>query len=300
MVQLLITGASGFLGGILAKALNFEYNITTLGRKQKLDIRCDLAHQVPIIDTIPDYVIHAAGLAHFYPSSPKDERRFFEANYNGTKNLLSAFDDRSGPKGFIYISSVSVYGLESGTNILETQDLNGFTPYAQSKIQAEELVLEWGQKNKVTTGILRLPLVCGANPPGNLGSMIRSFKAGRYPKIGKGDNRKSMVYGPDIPKVIPALFEKGGIFHLTDGHHPSINEIENALELVTGNKPALKIPKLVASTMAKIGNSLPYFPINSAKLQKISGTLTFNDDKARKELGYTSTRVLDVMDKIAR
>ena len=78
----------------------------------------------------------------------------------------------------------------------------GGTPYADSKIQAEELLREWGKLNNVNMLILRLPLLVGENPPGNLGSMIRAIKKGYYFRIGDGSARRSMVLAEDIAEVV--------------------------------------------------------------------------------------------------
>ncbi len=49
-------------------------------------------------------------------------------------------------------------------------------PYGLSKIQAEHIVLDWYQNNKVVYTIFRLLLLVGINPPGNLGAMIQAIK----------------------------------------------------------------------------------------------------------------------------
>ena len=186
-------------------------------------------------------------------------------------------------------------------NIYESHDLKGESAYAKSKIMAESLLLKWGKENGITIGILRLPLIAGPNAPGNLGVMIRSFKAGFFPKITPGSNRKSMVYGPDIARIIPRLFQQGGIYHLTDGYHPSLNELGESLANALGTRPRIQISEGMAKNMASLGDLLgPRFPLNSDKFSKLTNTLTFNDDKARRDLGYNSTRVVDVMGEIVK
>ena len=88
------------------------------------------------------------------------------------------------PGLFVFISSVSVYGLEFGTGIDEANPLLAKDAYGKSKIAAEQLITSWGIKTAVPVVILRLPLVAGPNPPGNLGDMIKAIQAGYYFRIG--------------------------------------------------------------------------------------------------------------------
>ena len=62
----------------------------------------------------------------------------------------------------------------------ENSDLLAKDPYGRSKIEAEAMIIEWAQKHAVKFLILRLPLIAGINPPGNLGSMINGIKKGFY------------------------------------------------------------------------------------------------------------------------
>lgn len=59
--------------------------------------------------------------------------------------------------------------------ITEDHPLNGDTPYAKSKIMAEEYLIRWCQKNNVILGILRPSLLAGKNALGNLGAMVMVF-----------------------------------------------------------------------------------------------------------------------------
>jgi len=298
--KLLLTGASGFVGKMLLEGLKLEYQVTTLGRTSSSDVICNLTYQIPNLFPKPNYVIHAAGHAHVIPTTEEEKERYYLTNYQGTKNLLIGLENLEVlPKGIVFISTVAVYGINEGENVNEAHPLLGTTPYSKSKIMAEQLVKEWGSDNQVIIGILRLPLICGPNPPGNLGKMIRSFKKGYYPSIGNGAARKSLVYGPDLATVLPILFQIGGTYNLTDGHHPSFKELEESIGTILIKKAFITIPIILAKILGKFGDWVgPDFPITSSKLSKITNTLTFDDTKAKKELGWRPTKVLDVMAKI--
>jgi nucleoside-diphosphate-sugar epimerase len=183
--------------------------------------------------------------------------------------------------------------MESGSEIAETHPLLGVSPYAKSKINAEKIVQEWCSQNRIMLTILRLPLVVGYNPPGNLGMMIKWMKRGLYVGIGSGQTRKSMVLAEDVARFIPIIQQVGGTYNLTDGVHPSMQELENALARAFGKSKPLRFPERWLRTLAKAGDTLgDRTPLNTNRLAKLTSTLTFSDGKARKE-GWSPRSVLE-------
>ena len=177
--SLLLTGANGFFGKIIQNTFKVD-NLLTLGLAD-CDINVNLAFEVPKIEFHPDMVIHAAGKAHVNPRTESERKEFFDVNVEGTLNLLRSLDSTgSRPNTFVYISSVSVYGLDRGCDLNEDTPLNGRTPYAKSKIEAEKIITEWGDKYGVNIVILRLPLMVGVGAPGNFGSMYNVINRGYY------------------------------------------------------------------------------------------------------------------------
>ena len=222
------------------------------------------------------------------------KKAFFDVNFQGTKNLCTALENCGVPKSFIYISSVAVYGCEYGENITEETPLNGKTPYALSKIMAEKFLVEWCAKNKVILSIIRPSLVAGPNPPGNLGAMINGIKTRKYVRISGGKARKSVLMVQDIANIVPLLAEKGGIYNVCYSYQPSFRELEELIALQLGKSIPLSIPYPLAKVVAKSGDYLGgNAPINTIKLSKITKSLTFSNEKARKELGWTTLNVLD-------
>lgn len=276
-----LTGASGFLGSYILQALPDE--VVTIGRNKNNTIRWDLAEPVPTLGYF-DRVIHAAGKAHSIPKNKKEKDEFFRVNLEGTKNLLRALSVHP-PKQFVFISTVSVYGLDEGEMITEGEPLNGSTPYAKSKIQAEQAIKIWGARHNCKVLTLRLPLITGANPPGNLKSMIQAISGSYYFRIGEGNARKSMVGAPDVAQLIAYAAEAEGTYHLTDGIHPSISEVDLHFARLLG-KSVKSISPAFLNIIAKFGDIIPGFPLNSNRLQKLNNTLTFDDNRARKELGW--------------
>ncbi len=291
-MNILITGSNGFLGKVLLKTLQETKNVFKLNRSNSdynINLECD---QILFNDHF-ELVIHAAGKAHTIPKSHKEKILLYESNVKGTQNLLNALLKIHKPKMFVFISSVSVYGIIDGYSINENSPLLANDPYGQSKIHCEKIIQDWCNNNNVICTILRLPLVVGANPPGNLGNMIRAIQKGYYFNISAGVSKKSMVLASDIAKFIFNAAEVGGIYNLTDGYHPNFNELSHCIARQIGVKFVFNMPKYFANVLALIGDRLgTKFPINSDRLAKITSTLTFDDTKARKSFGWNPTPVL--------
>jgi GlcNAc-P-P-Und epimerase len=292
--KLLFTGASGFLGTNIYHILAEEYDINTIGLTDSDNYNIDLSKEVPDLRSYFDIILHAAGKAHYVAKTGEEKQLFFEINETGTKNLCRALEGSKLPKVFVFISSVAVYGLESGENISEDQPLIGTTPYARSKINAESFLQDWCSKQNVTLGIIRPSLIAGKNPPGNLGSMIKGIRSGAYLSIGDGNARKSIIMADDIARIIPKLSETGGIYNLCDDHHPSFRELETLIANQIGKNRPWSIPYWCAKSLAVIGDHIGKgFPINTMVLDKIVKPLTFSNKKAKRDLDWQPLSVLN-------
>lgn len=293
-MKLLFTGASGFLGITLKSLFNNQFIVKTMGLTDEDDYKVNLASAIPEIEEPFNVILHAAGKAHVIPKTDAEKEDFFNINYRGTMNLCKALDKTGIPKAFIFISTVAVYGVDAGENIDENHPLNGNSPYALSKIKAEQFLTDWCQLNGVTLGILRPSLIAGPNPPGNLGAMIRGIKTGKYLSIDGGKARKSVLMVQDIARLIPALIEKGGIYNVCDDEQPSFRQLELLIAQQLGKKPPLSIPYPIAKALALAGDLLgEKVPINSLKLKKITESLTFSNEKAKRQLNWQPLRVLE-------
>ena len=292
-MTLLFTGASGFLGNNIIHLLNGTYNIISVGLSPQDNYLVDIATDIPTFTDAFDVVFHAAGKAHSVPKTEAEKRLFFDVNLQGTKNLCTALERSGIPKAFIFISTVAVYGCDSGENITEEHPLNGTTPYALSKIKAEKYLEGWCAMHNVKLSILRPSLIAGPNPPGNLGAMIHGIKNGKYLSIAGGKARKSVLMVQDIANLLPMLIEKGGIYNVCDSYQPSFRELEMVICKQLNKKLPLSIPYWFAKSMAVLGDCFgENTPINSLKLRKITNSLTFSNEKAVRELGWKPMNVL--------
>ena len=293
MKKLLFTGASGFLGYNIRPILENTYDVHTIGLTDEDDIRVNLAKEVPPINTHYDVVLHAAGKAHTVPKTEAEKQVFYDVNYQGTVNLCSALEKAGIPKCLVFISTVAVYGCEFGEMIDETHPLNGDSPYAKSKIMAEKYLTQWCLDHQVKLAILRPSLLAGKNAPGNLGAMVNGIKKGFYMNIAGGKVKKSILMAEDIARLLPLLEEKGGVYNVCDTRQPTFGEISMSVAQQLGKGKPLNIPYWMAWCMAKVGDLLGNkAPINTYKLEKMTKSLTFSNEKARKELGWEPLDVL--------
>jgi len=291
-MNLLFTGSNGFLGKNILPALEKDYNVSTLDLSNAT-IMADISQEIPSLEDKYDIVLHAAGKAHAVPKTEPEKQAFFDVNYQGTFNLCKALEQSGLPASFIFISTVAVYGCECGENISEEYPLTGDSPYALSKIQAEQYLTAWCEKNQVVLSILRPSLLAGSNPPGNLGAMIRGIQSGFYFNIAGGKAKRSMLMAQDIANLVPLVAVKGGVYNICDDENPSFRQLAKIISKQAEKRQPLSIPYPVARFMAVLGDCCgAKFPINSGKLKKMTMPLTFSNKKAKESLGWQPMNVL--------
>lgn len=199
MKKVLITGASGFIGSYLVKHLQ-GYEIQTLSLKDPS------WKQQPIN---ADAVIHCAGIAHSTLTITKDE--YFRVNCELTKELALHCIE-SNVKHFVYLSTILVYGEGHIGEITKESRINPTTPYAKSKhcgeVELEEL------RTQLNLSVVRLPLVFGDKPKGNLATISKFAQI--FPIFIGINNRRSILYLQDLTKQLEhILFQRlSGTFHL--------------------------------------------------------------------------------------
>lgn len=289
--MILITGGNGFLGKSIIKAFENNCELYSLSRTDG-NYKVSLEKEVPMFEQSFDLVVHAAGKAHSFPKTEYESKQFYDINVTGTNNLLKGLVKKGVPKQFVFISSVSVYGQEFGTGINENHQLEAKDAYGLSKIEAELLVNEWCDKHNVVCTILRLPLLVGKNPPGNLRAMIKAIDKGYYFNIAGGKAKKSMVLTKDVASLISVVAPVGGIYNLTDGIHPSFSELSSAIS----KKKYLSLPLGLAKIFGRIGDLIgDRALITSLKVKKITSDLTFDDSKARRLLNWKPESILNYL-----
>lgn len=293
METLLFTGGTGFLGYNCRPVLEKRYIITTCGITEADDIKANLAKEVPALQQRYDLVLHACGKAHIVPKTEGEKQLFYDVNYQGTVNLCRGLEKVGAPKALVFISTASVYGIETGEMVTEDSPLNADTPYGKSKVMAEEYLQNWCKENHVILTILRPSLMAGKKAPGNLGAMLNGIKKGYYVNIAGGKARKSLMMAEDIANLVILSENKGGIYNVCDDTHPSYKELSVLISKQLGKRTPISIPYWMAWCMAKVGDCFGNrAPINSYRLKKLTTPCTFDNRKAKKELGWEPLDVI--------
>ncbi|MGC1516557.1 MAG: NAD-dependent epimerase/dehydratase family protein, partial [Maribacter sp.] len=279
-MNVLITGSSGFLGGYFVDAWNADgHNVISLGRGSENRVICDLKNTFPNIEEDIDYALHIAGKAHSVPKTREEEDEFLQVNVKGTAHLLKGLEPKN-IKALLYVSSVAVYGVKYGQDIDENQPLQAVDSYGKSKIEAEEMVVEWGRKNNIMVTILRPPLIIAKKAPGNLGKMINGIKRNRYVNIANGKAKRSVVLAEDIARFSLDIIEVGGIYNVTDGVDVSFKQLSHSISKVLGKQETKNIPYWLARSLAKTGDFFEIMfkkeaPFSTKKLNQMTTDLTF-------------------------
>ena len=123
--------------------------------------------------------------------------------------------------------------------------------------------------------------------------MVNGIKKGLYLNIAGGKVKKSILMAEDIARLIPLLEEKGGVYNVCDSYQPTFGEVSESVAKQLGKHKPISIPYWMAWCMAKVGDLLgDKAPINSYKLEKMTKSLTFSNEKAKQDLGWEPLDVL--------
>jgi len=200
-------------------------------------------------------------------------------NVEGTRNLLDGLN-ASGiiPKQLLFISTIALYGdpmdeaksVPPYPNRIEAEGLV-LSPYAWSKWEAERLIEDWCEKNGCNGLIWRLPLIVGDNAPGNLGAMEKAIRKGYYFRIGDSYRRfRFFVEMLELETRLVGLTGKETGTHNVFSGKKSYGEFEDEFAAKYG-KSIKSIPITLVRFIAKIGDLLPGFPLNTYRLKKLLG-----------------------------
>jgi len=283
-VRVLVTGASGFLGGHLARALRAEGAVGA-SRGPQTDESIEWvrpfdpadAHAARAALLGVDVVIHAAGRAHVLRETQADPLAAFrDANVTATQVLLDAARE-VGVQRFMLLSSVSVYGDQvSGVVSAETRTAPS-TPYGVSRLEAEQVVRDG---SAITTMVLRLPMAYG---PGMKGNPLRLFDVvaqGIPLPLGSIANRRSALYVGNLVEAVRRLLSlplpSGTVLLAADAESVStpalVREIATALGRPSRVFPC-PVPLLRA--VARIGDRAlgARFPLGPDALWRLESSL---------------------------
>ncbi|KAF0139218.1 MAG: nucleoside-diphosphate-sugar epimerase [Stygiobacter sp.] len=206
-MKILVTGGSGFLGiNLIRYLLDKNFEITSLDtvefdypEKNRIEvIKGDIRNLESVRQAInkAEIVIHTAAALPLYT-----EEEIFSTDVAGTNLLLqSAFEKQV--ERFIHISSTAVYGIPDHHPLYEADKLDGVGPYGKAKIEAENICLEYRNKN-LCVPILRPKSFIGPERLGVFALFYDWAKDGKgFPMIGSGNNRYQLLDVEDLCEAI--------------------------------------------------------------------------------------------------
>jgi nucleoside-diphosphate-sugar epimerase len=202
-----VTGGTGFIGRRLIQSLIEEgFDVVSLQRSQRSESLVQIRHfDLSSIETVNDdllkgidVVIHAAALVH---NASAKECQHNLLNYDVTTKLFN-LSKVVGVKKFIFVSTVGVYGVSSLSSPIDINtQINPQTAYAKAKHLSETVLLEKSTSN-IAVSVMRLPLVCGENAPGNYGVLEKISKSKLPLPFGMTKNKRSIVSVELVAKVL--------------------------------------------------------------------------------------------------
>ena len=249
--MILVTGASGFVGGaILAKGCNIALPLRAAVRRQTVALPPSV--EMIMVNGLAadtdwcralqgvEVVVHAAARVHVMQDSASDPlAEFRRVNVAGTLSLARQAA-QAGVRRFVFISSIKVNGMETPQGQPFTAD-DLPTPvdaYGISKFEAEEGLKKISKETGIEFVIIRPPLVYGPGVKGNFLSMIRWLQSGIPLPLGAIHNRRSLVALDNLVDLIMTCIwhpnAANQIFLVSDGEDTSTTELLRRTSVALG------------------------------------------------------------------
>jgi GlcNAc-P-P-Und epimerase len=269
-LKYLITGANGFIGSFLKnKLISDGHLVKTLGKSSGNDFCIDLTRESLKISEDYDVIIHTASIVHNSKHANTIDSKFIFKDLEITLNLLRSIEKVTFKK-LIYLSSVSVYGIDFGRDIDISQKISPRSGYGFSKAISEKIFAQNLSEEKLL--ILRLPLVYGPNPKGNIKKVIDTIESGKMVLFNGNTSKKTILELEDLYNFLVKRSANLYGTHQIKSYDIELNTFINGLS----NKRIFFIPKVILKMLLI---STKIFNLNGLRniLMKIDSDLTFID-----------------------
>jgi len=245
-VEVLVTGASGFLGSHVAEQLVGEgHRVRLLLRKTSSRQFLSFSHEErlgditdvgSLVDAVNGVgaVVHAAGLV-----KARNEAEFAAANTLGTANLLSAIRQSNPDLGrFVYVSSLAAHGPSADGSPRDVHaPPNPITAYGRTKLAGEDLTRN--SSIAARSVVIRPPAIYGPRDS----ALVPFFQLARFrlaPLLMGGRNRISIVYVEDVARAIVQAISSeasgGKVYCPEDGAVHTWRDLQGAVERAVGHR----------------------------------------------------------------
>jgi len=266
MKRILITGANSYIGSSFEKWIKKtpdQYMVDTL----------DMIDGSWKIKSFSGYdaVYHVAGIAHI-KETKENADLYYKVNRDlAYETALKA--KQEGIKQFVFLSTMNVYGTETGVIARETL-ANPKSHYGKSKLQAEELILKLSD-GSFKVAVIRPPMVYGKGCKGNYARLTKlSLKIPAFPKV---NNNRSMIYIDNLNQFIKLIIdeEDAGLFFPQNKEYVNTSELV-ALIAQAHNKKIWMTDKF--NFLVRL--------IKSSTLDKLFGSLIYQTDMSEYKHEY--------------
>ena len=299
MNRVLITGGSGFFGGVLKRRLLAEGfactnidlvadpdthpNLTSI----QGDIRDMALLQQAFANQNFAAVLHcAAQLAH----DAIDDNLLWTSNVDGTRNLAETAKQAAVRK-FVFISSNCLWASNLGHDVAEDEPPNPIELYGRSKLAGEQVLAEYANDLDVIT--IRCPTIIDSGRLGLLAILFEFIDDGKKVwMVGDGSNRYQFIYAQDLATAcLQALDYKGSnLFHIGSENVVSLRRVYEAIIQAAGSSSRVaSLPKGPTIAAMQLAHKLKLSPLGPYHYQMIAESFVFDTTRIRKELGWAPT-----------
>lgn len=281
MKKVLITGKNGYIGKSLEQWLTKE-NTKQKKNKQpikyemdRIDLKNNSWKNKDMSFSSYDVVVHTAGIAHI-KETKKNKSLYYKVN----RDLAYAVAKKAkvdGVKQFIFLSSMSVYGVGKGIIDMHTP-IEPKNAYGKSKLEAEHLITNL-QDNSFKVSILRPPMVYGKGCKGNYKKL--SVLALKTPIFPKADNKRSMIYIDNLSEFVKNIIDdqRDGLFFPQNAYYVSTS---NMVDLIAKSHNK----KLIMIELFKPILNIFLNKLNIGVLNKVFGDLVYDMSMSKYEKNY--------------
>jgi nucleoside-diphosphate-sugar epimerase len=299
--QVLVTGANGFVGTAVCRALiakGFSVRAAVRGpeAQEALEgnfpgVPCVRVGEIsPETDWTSalagcDSVIHLAARAHMMRDDANDPLAAFRRMNRDATRRLAKQAAKAEIRRFVFVSTIKVNGeATTGTGFTERDPPAPEDPYAVSKWEAEQAIAEVVSASSMEYVILRPPLIYGPGVGANFLRVLRAVDRGDPVALGSVRNRRSLVYVGNLADAIVTCLDHaeaaGRTYMVADGEDISTPDLFQRVGTAL-QRPArmINVPVFVM----RIGASLLG---RGAEVSRVTGDLVVDADAIRRELGW--------------
>ena len=299
MKNICITGANGFIGRSLCKALGSSGNyIRGFVRNRNLNKDYSEIEYITVGDIGPmvnwkehlkgcDCIIHCAGKT--LKMNDKNLNLYHTVNTEGTKRLAKQAVE-AGVKRLVFLSSVKVNGESTGKTLnnkifTNKSVLDPKDAYSISKFESEKLLWKISSKTDLEVVVVRLPLVYGKGVKGNLMRLIRLVNSGVPLPLGMDNNQRSMIGIDNLVDLIIRCIDHpdaaGKTFLVSDGEDLSTSDLINHIAFSMHQKPRLfPFPIFLLKFLSFIFGK-------QKEIDRLVGSLKVDSSYVKKTLNWT-------------